>query len=299
MMDLRFRYAVSFVTMMCLVFGLCFELPVVVLTLCKLDLLNSSMMRNTRSYAIVAMFIVAAIVTPTPDIFTMSLLAGPMIVLYEICIWLAWWMERKAAKVEAAEKERQHQALVESQRRAKQRAEAEDAEAKSEDEIREAPPGTLAYDPGNAAVYDEDADHAEDGDETKKDEEPDYDSGLGDIEGTGDSGSHDEGDDSDAVWDRPGNTTGSESDQAEDPYGHDHWDHDYHGDHSGDHYHHDDYYSGPTEELKRSLREELKADLKSELKDIIKTELREELLEELREEIRHGRETGEDDGEGS
>ena len=47
--DLRFKYTVSFITMLCLVFGLCFELPVVVLTLVKLDLLDSKMMRATRS----------------------------------------------------------------------------------------------------------------------------------------------------------------------------------------------------------------------------------------------------------
>ena len=102
--ELPFRYTVSFVTMLCLVFGLCFELPVVVLTLVKLGLLDSKMMRATRSYAIVAMFVLAAVITPTPDIFTMSLLAGPMVLLYEICIWLAWFMERKEAKKEAAEK---------------------------------------------------------------------------------------------------------------------------------------------------------------------------------------------------
>ena len=285
MMDLRFKYAVSFVTMMCIVFGLCFELPVVVMTLVKLDLLNSTMMRNTRSYAIVAMFIVAAVVTPTPDIFTMSLLAGPMIILYEICIWLAWWMERKAARAEAAEKERERQALLERQRRNKQRAEAEEAKAKdepkSESEIREAPPGTLPYEPGNEAVYDEDESTADD----EHASEPEYDSGLGDVGG----GEPTPPDDSDAVWDRP--SEASESDHAEDPYGHghgddNHWDHDYHAD---DHHFHDDYYSGPTEELKRMLREELKADLK----EIIKVELREEILAEIREELRR------DSGEGS
>ena len=62
--DLRFKYTVSFVTMLSLVFGLCFELPVVVLTLVKLGLLDSKMMRATRSYAIVAMFVLAAVITP-------------------------------------------------------------------------------------------------------------------------------------------------------------------------------------------------------------------------------------------
>ena len=46
--ELRFKYTVSFVTMLCLVFGLCFELPVVVMSLVKLELLNSKMMRVVR-----------------------------------------------------------------------------------------------------------------------------------------------------------------------------------------------------------------------------------------------------------
>ena len=59
-----------------------------------------------------------------------------------------------------------------------------------------------------------------------------------------------------------------------------HDDHDpYHYDHG---YHDDGYYSGPTEELKRSLREELKADLKADLKAELKEELKAELIEELR-----------------
>ena len=39
--------------------------------------------------------VVAAIITPTQDALTLGLLALPMYVLYEICIWLAWWMEKK------------------------------------------------------------------------------------------------------------------------------------------------------------------------------------------------------------
>ena len=95
-----------------LVFGLCFELPVVVMSLVKLDLLNSQMMRSTRSYAIVIMFVLSAVITPTPDIFTMSLLAGPMVLLYELCIWMAWWLERKTAKREELEREEERKALV-------------------------------------------------------------------------------------------------------------------------------------------------------------------------------------------
>ncbi|MDA0811757.1 MAG: twin-arginine translocase subunit TatC, partial [Verrucomicrobia bacterium] len=94
---------VSFTTQMILIFGLSFELPVVVMALVKLDLLTHEFMRQTRSYAIVIIIVVAAIITPTPDAIVLSALAGPMIILYEICIWLSWFMKRKESKEEAEE----------------------------------------------------------------------------------------------------------------------------------------------------------------------------------------------------
>ncbi|QQL45716.1 twin-arginine translocase subunit TatC [Sulfuriroseicoccus oceanibius] len=93
--DWRIGYYVSFVTQLTLIFGACFELPVVVMTLVKLGLLGSRFMRDTRSYAVIIIVIVAALITPTTDALTLFLLAGPMIFLYEICIWLAVILERK------------------------------------------------------------------------------------------------------------------------------------------------------------------------------------------------------------
>jgi len=99
----RIGYYISFATQFTLIFGLSFELPVVVMTLVKLGILNYNIMRNTRSYAILAIVIIAALITPTPDAFTLLLLAGPMIVLYEICIWLAFFHNRKEREAELAE----------------------------------------------------------------------------------------------------------------------------------------------------------------------------------------------------
>jgi len=99
--DWRIGEYISFATQFTLLFGLSFELPVVVMVLVKLGLLTYEMMARTRSYAIVAIFVAAAILTPTPDAVTMTLMASPMIVLYEICIWLAWWDARKARKAAA------------------------------------------------------------------------------------------------------------------------------------------------------------------------------------------------------
>ena len=89
----------------CLIFGVSFELPVVVMILVKLDLLTSATMRRTRSWAIIIIVVAGAILTPTGDIFTLSLLAGPMIIMYEVCIWLAVCM-KKMAREEAEESER-------------------------------------------------------------------------------------------------------------------------------------------------------------------------------------------------
>jgi len=66
-----------------------------VMVFVKLGLLSYETMSRTRSYAIVAIFVAAAVLTPTPDMLTMTLMAAPMIILYEICIWLAWFDRRK------------------------------------------------------------------------------------------------------------------------------------------------------------------------------------------------------------
>jgi sec-independent protein translocase protein TatC len=93
--DWRIGEYISFATQFTLLFGVAFELPVVVMVFVKLGLLTYETMIRTRSYAIVAIFVTAAILTPTPDIFTLLLMAAPMIILYEICIWLAWLDRRK------------------------------------------------------------------------------------------------------------------------------------------------------------------------------------------------------------
>ncbi len=86
----------SFVTRFVMGFGLAFELPVVVLALVRFGLVTYRFMARTRPYAIVLMFVLATIITPTPDILTLVAMALPMCLLYESCIWIAWFMERRA-----------------------------------------------------------------------------------------------------------------------------------------------------------------------------------------------------------
>ncbi len=115
--DWRIGEYIGFATQFTLLFGVSFELPVVVMVFVKLGMLTYQTMANTRSYAIVAILIIAAILTPTPDVFTLVLMAMPMIFLYEICIWLAWFDERKARRTEEKEeRERMERLLLDRDR---------------------------------------------------------------------------------------------------------------------------------------------------------------------------------------
>ncbi len=93
---------IGFVAQMLLALGLAFELPVVVLALAKLGLVDAAFLSRHRRHAVVVIVIFAAVITPTSDLFTLSLMAGPMWLLYEGSIAVAWWMERKARRAEEA-----------------------------------------------------------------------------------------------------------------------------------------------------------------------------------------------------
>lgn len=69
-----------------LAFGIIFEIPVFLFFMTKIGLVTPRKLARMRRYAIVVCFIVAAIITPTPDAFTQSMMAIPMIVLYEVGI---------------------------------------------------------------------------------------------------------------------------------------------------------------------------------------------------------------------
>jgi sec-independent protein translocase protein TatC len=81
------RY-VSFVGWMVLAFGALFELPVVTFVLGRMGLVSARTLRRGRRYAIVGILIVAALVTPSPDVFSQLLLAVPLYLLYEISVAL-------------------------------------------------------------------------------------------------------------------------------------------------------------------------------------------------------------------
>ncbi len=74
--------------MMCLVMGIIFELPVVSWFLGRMGLLKASMMRTWRTHAIVAILVIAAIIPPPTDAFTLFIVALPIWLLYEVSIFL-------------------------------------------------------------------------------------------------------------------------------------------------------------------------------------------------------------------
>ncbi len=85
-------------------FGLCFQLPVIMTLLARVGLATSAGMAAKRKYAVVAVFVVAAVLTP-PDPVSQISLAVPIILLYEISIYMAKLVERKRARDEAAEED--------------------------------------------------------------------------------------------------------------------------------------------------------------------------------------------------
>ncbi|HEY5812179.1 MAG TPA: twin-arginine translocase subunit TatC [Terrimicrobiaceae bacterium] len=88
----------SFTTQFIVSFGLAFELPLAVLLLVKLEILNYEILQKTRAFAVVIILFLSAIITPTTDMLTLVLMAGPMYLLYEGCILIAWLMERKTRR---------------------------------------------------------------------------------------------------------------------------------------------------------------------------------------------------------
>ncbi|HKZ46506.1 MAG TPA: twin-arginine translocase subunit TatC [Thermodesulfobacteriota bacterium] len=85
----------SFTTKFLLAFGLVFEMPLFIMFLSMLGIVNAKMLSAYRKYAIIAIFIIAAFLTPTPDAFSQILMAAPMLVFYEVGIILAKIFEKK------------------------------------------------------------------------------------------------------------------------------------------------------------------------------------------------------------
>lgn len=94
----------SLVTRLLLAFGAVFQLPLAMLVLARIGLVTARQLLSWWRYAIVLIFIAAAILTPTPDIFNQLLMAGPLLVLYALGVIVALIFGKKKEKP-AEEKE--------------------------------------------------------------------------------------------------------------------------------------------------------------------------------------------------
>lgn len=88
----------SSVTTLTLATGLVFELPIVVFILSSLGILTPVFMRSSRRYAIIIILVVSAIITPTPDMLTMSIVSAPLLLLYEVGIVVSAVVEKRRNK---------------------------------------------------------------------------------------------------------------------------------------------------------------------------------------------------------
>ena len=94
----------SFATRLLFAFGVIFELPLFTFFLAKLGILSSSFLRRQRKYAVLLIFVVAAFFTP-PDVFTQILMAGPLLLLYEMSVWIAYFFGKEKEAAEQSESE--------------------------------------------------------------------------------------------------------------------------------------------------------------------------------------------------
>lgn len=88
---------IDFEVQMLLGFGVAFELPLVILVLNLLGIVSSQQLASKRRHAAFIIFIAACCIIPSTDLFSLSVLAVPMYLLYESCIWIARIVERRQA----------------------------------------------------------------------------------------------------------------------------------------------------------------------------------------------------------
>ncbi|HQU95869.1 MAG: twin-arginine translocase subunit TatC [Saprospiraceae bacterium] len=110
---------INYMIMFTLPVGIVFEMPVVSFFLTRVGILTPRMMRTGRRYAVIIILIVAAILTPSPDVISQMILATPLYVLYEMSIAVSARVSKKLEKerkIEEADLEAREKAILERQK---------------------------------------------------------------------------------------------------------------------------------------------------------------------------------------
>jgi sec-independent protein translocase protein TatC len=98
--SIRISEYLSFTARMLLAFGVTFEMPVITFFLARLGLVTHTAMLSYLRYAVLVIFIVAAVLTPGPDVASQLLMAGPLLVLYGLSIFVAYMFNTPRAAAE-------------------------------------------------------------------------------------------------------------------------------------------------------------------------------------------------------
>ena len=98
--EIRMGDYVAFVSRLLLVIGVIFELPVISSFLARMGVIDHKWLASRRRWNILLSFVVAAVITPTPDPMNQSAVAGTLVVLYELSVWLALIFQKRRPKSE-------------------------------------------------------------------------------------------------------------------------------------------------------------------------------------------------------
>lgn len=99
--DLRLEYYFDFVSTLSITMGLVFQLPLLMIFVSLVGIVEAATFARLRGYFVVAAFALAALLTPGPDVFSQVMMAGPMVLLYEVGILGARWVRRPARETTA------------------------------------------------------------------------------------------------------------------------------------------------------------------------------------------------------
>lgn len=93
--QLRMSETLAFQLFLLLAFAIAFQFPMIVLILVYLGVVSQQMLRSYRRYALVLLAFAAAALTPTTDPFSFLAMWGPLVIMYEACVWIAYVIDRK------------------------------------------------------------------------------------------------------------------------------------------------------------------------------------------------------------